>query len=303
MLRVIILASLVEIFKIKSLLFILLTGTYLSADFIDYNIKPPSLKTSQFMSIKISDAKELKFSSSNINELSALAYKKDILYILSDKGFLHHFSILIEDDKIKKLSLKKTIKLKGKKLDSEGLVLKDDKLLISFERKPKVVLYSKDGIKIKKKKIYKDLRNIKNYKSKNKALESVAYNKKYGIITAPELPLKKSDKKYHTLYSKKKKWDFLACGGITALEFMSKNEIMILQRDFNSLTRRRVATISKLNLKNLEYTVLAKLDSSKGWNIDNFEGLTKVDEKKYLMISDDNNSFFQKTLLVLFEVD
>jgi len=288
---------------LKNLLIVLFFTTFLSADITDYEIKPSSLKTSQFMNIKILDSKELRFSSSQINELSALAYEKDTLYALGDKGFLHKFIILIKDNKIKKISLQKTIKLKGDKLDSEGLVLKDDKLLISFERKPKVVLYSKDGKKIKKKKIHKELRDIKEYKRKNKALEAVAYNKKYGVLTAPELPLKKSNKNYHTLYSKKRKWDFSACGSITALEFMSKDEVMVLQRDFNSLTRRRVTTISKLNLKNLEYKILAKLDTQKGWNIDNFEGLTKVDEKKYLMISDDNNSFFQKTLLVLFEVD
>ncbi|WP_455756814.1 esterase-like activity of phytase family protein [Sulfurimonas sp.] len=270
---------------------------------MNYEIKPASLKKSQFMSIKILDAKELKFDSSKINELSALAYEKDVLYALGDKGYLHKFNILIKDNKIKKLSLLKTTKLKGEKLDSEGLALKDDKLLVSFEKKPKIVLYSKNGEKIKKKKIHKDLRDIKNYVRKNKALESVAYNKKYGIVTAPELPLKKLDEKYHTLYSKKKKWNFLACGSLSGLEFINKDEIMILQRELNSFTRRRIITISKLNLKNNEYKILAKLDTKKGWDIDNFEGLTKIDEKKYLIISDDNDSFFQKTLLVLFEVD
>ena len=48
--------------------------------------------------------------------------------------------------------------------------------------------------------------------------------------------------------------------------------------------------------------LLAKLDSIKGWHIDNFEGLCKVGKNRYLMISDDNGSLFQKTLLVLFEI-
>jgi hypothetical protein len=47
---------------------------------------------------------------------------------------------------------------------------------------------------------------------------------------------------------------------------------------------------------------LAAFDSYKGWHIDNFEGLTKVGKNRFLMISDDNDSFFQKTLLVLFEI-
>jgi hypothetical protein len=44
------------------------------------------------------------------------------------------------------------------------------------------------------------------------------------------------------------------------------------------------------------------MDSQKGWHIDNFEGLTKVGKNLYLMVSDDNESIFQKTLFVLFEL-
>ena len=263
------------------------------------------------MNIKILDSKELKISHNDVKEISALAFKDGILYALGDRGYLYHFDIKIKDKKIKKLSLKdvftlkknKSNRLKKNKRDSEGLCFMDENLLISFERKPRVELYTKDGIKIKKEKIYKKLQDIKNYKSENKALESVAYNEKYGVVTAPETPLKKTNKKIHTLYAKSKKWNFPISGKITALEFMDKNNIMILQRSLNHLTRQRVTTISKLNLKNLNYKVLASLDSKKGWKIDNFEGLTKVDSNKYLIISDDNDSIFQKTLLVLFEVD
>jgi len=47
---------------------------------------------------------------------------------------------------------------------------------------------------------------------------------------------------------------------------------------------------------------LAKLDSADGWRLDNSEGLTRVDKNRYLMVSDDNENIFQKTLLVLFEI-
>ena len=187
--------------------------------------------------------------------------------------------------------------------DSEGLCLVGNNLLISFEKKPRVHMYSTLGVKIKKQKIHKDLRKIKKYRSPNKALEAVAYNERYGIVTAPEKSLLKLDEKLHTLYSKTNTWTLPSSGSITALEFMSKDKVMILQRKFNTFTRRRVSIISSLNLKNSHYKVLAKLDSADGWDIDNFEGLTKVDRNRYLMISDDNDSFFQKTLLVLFEVN
>lgn len=262
------------------------------------------------MDIKILDSKYLKFSDSDVNELSAIAYKDEILYALSDSGVLCHFDIKIVDDKIEHLSLKETFKLKSKKSkrlsknkrDSEGLAFMDNKLLISFERKPRVELFSLDAKHIKKIKIDKKLTDIKNYQGENKALESVAYNKTYGVLTAPESPLRNAKSDMHTIYGLNKKWEILMAGKITAMEFMNNDELMIMQRDVDFFAKQGTITISKLNLKNFEYKILATLESKKGWKIDNFEGLTKVDKNRYLIISDDNDSFLQKTLLVLFEV-
>ena len=272
----------------------------------------------KYMNINILDSKELRFKPLNgidFTELSALAYQSSRLYALSDKGYLYHFDIDIKNSKIQKLSLKKAFKLKNrsdkklkkKKRDSEGLVFLDDDLLISFERKHRVELFSLNAVKIKKIKLHKSLRDRENYESKNKGLEAVAYSKKHGVITAPELPLKHENRKYHTLYSKDKTWKFKAEGSITALEFIDKNRVLVLLREFNELTRKRVTILCEVNLKKCkksicESKILARFDSSKGWNIDNFEGLTKVAKNRYLMISDDNGSFFQKTLLVLFEI-
>ncbi len=293
------------------ILLLLLSPLLLYSQMIDYEIKPSTSSSNTFMKVKILDSKELKFSNSDVSELSAIAYKNNKLYALGDKGFLYHFDIKIQNSKIQNLHLDKLFRLKNKKAkklkkskrDSEGIALVGNNILISFEKKPRVTLFSQDGIKIQDKKINKALRDIKNYKSENKALEALAYNEKYGILTAPELPLNGEDKTNHTLYAKKKTWKFKALGSLTSLEFMSKNKVMILQRKFNSFTRHRVITISQLNLKTNEYQILAKFDTKDGWNIDNFEGLTKVSKKQYLMISDDNDSFLQKTLLVLFEVN
>ncbi len=296
---------------IKIIVLMMSVSIALFGGIYDVEIRDKSKTPFKFMHIKILDAKELKYFPSDVREISALAYDDNILYALGDKGFLYHFDINISKKKIQNLSLQKVIKLKDNRYkslkkswrDSEGLVFFRDKLLISYEKEPRVELYRLDGSKIKTKKINKALRKKEKYKSANQGLEAVACNKKYGIVTAPESPLKGKDKKKHTLYAKNKTWKFPAKGSITALEFMSKNEIMILQRDYNYLTLQRVTVLSKLNLKTSAYEILAVMDSRDSWNIDNFEGLTKVSKKKYLMISDDNDNFFQKTLLVLFEVD
>jgi len=47
---------------------------------------------------------------------------------------------------------------------------------------------------------------------------------------------------------------------------------------------------------------LATLKSSDGWRLDNFEGLTRIRDDIYLMISDDNDSFLQECIVVLFQV-
>ncbi len=303
---------------LKFFFLLILINQFLQAQISDYNIKPTTLQSSQYMNIKILDSKEISFDDMDgipVTELSALAYKNNILYSLSDRGYLYTFIIDLKNDKINTLKLKKASKLQRKNKknlrkkdrDSEGLVFLGGELLISFEKEPRVELFSINGIKIEKKKIHKDLQNIKNYKSKNKALEAVVYNKKYGVMTAPEIPLKIEKKAFHRLYAKDKIYKFKASGNITALEFIDDDTLMVLERSFNKKNFRIVITLTKVYLKGCKKRVckselLAKFDSLDGWRIDNFEGLTKVGKNKYLMISDDNDSFLQKTLLVLFEI-
>lgn len=285
----------------------------------NYIITPTNTLHGKNQKIKILDAKELLFDEKKgipFHELSDLVYAKGTLYGVSDEGYLYKFFINFRNNKIHNLEYadayvlknKKAKRLKKKKRDAEGLALYKNKFLVSFERKQRISLYSKEGIKIKNMKIHPDLRNQKNYISKNKGLEAVAFNEKYGIITAPELPLKITDKKYHTLYSRNNRFKFIANGSIVSLEFFDKDTILVLLRDFNFFTRRHVTTLMKVYLNHCtknrvcKSTVLAKLDSADGWHLDNFEGLTRIDKNKYLMISDDNDNFLQKTLLVLFEI-
>jgi hypothetical protein len=301
----------------KIILSILITLT-LNAQLIKFDLKPKHRKSDKFMSIKILDSREVSFEEYNdiaFNEVSALAYKDKILYALSNKGNLYHLKIKFKKNKIADLKLLKAVhlkkknskRLKKKSRDAEGMVLVDDKLYISFERKPRIDVFSLNGKKLAKYKIAKELRDPLSYQSKNKALESVAYSKKYGILTAPELPLDTSDDGTHIIYAKDKKFKFKSSAALSAMEFVDSDRLLTLERSFNHLTRRRVLILKELDLSKTKkglnkMKVLAVLDSSKGWNLDNFEGLCKVDKNKFLMISDDNRNFFQKTILVLFEI-
>jgi hypothetical protein len=281
-------------------------------------IFPKRYAPSDIIGIRILDAKLLSFkpmSEIAFTDISALAYdEKKGLFALSNKGYLFRLDLEIEQKKINRLELKearalKTKKgkaLKKKKRDAEGMVLSKEGLIISFERRPKVSLYDFKGKKIKNYPLAQELQEIDNYTRANKALESVAMHPRFGIITAPEVPLKATDSNFHTLYSLQKRWRFKASGEITAIELMPDNNLLILERDYNVFKGHSI-WLSKVDIMACETTIcssenLAALKRSDGWKLDNFEGLTRIKDDLYLMISDDNGSFLQECIVVLFEI-
>jgi len=290
----------------------------------------PKMTDNRFMGIKILDQKELFFD--NIQgvkfaELSDVTYdtKTHILYFVGDKGSLFSFRAYFSDkiDRLKPLQASRLKTKKGKKLkkwkrDSEGLTLDgQDRLIISFEgHQAKIAWFHKNSKKygnlIKKYPLQKVLRNSKNYRSKNKSLEALAWHRKYGLLTATEWPLKKDNKKRQTIYALSgKRWQFKAepegRSSVVAMEVMDDDNILILERSYTGLLEPFVITLKKVNIKNCKgklcpTEIVAKMNSHKGWDIDNFEGLAKVGKNRYVMVSDNGDNFFQKTLLLYFEV-
>ena len=290
----------------------------------------PSPSSSVFGKIKILDQKQLMYATINgvkFSEISDLAYdpKKEQLFMISDEGKLFTFKAKF-DSRIEKLAPIAAVKLKkkdGKKFkkwrrDSEGMTLDaGGRLLISFEGKAKVAWFHKNsdkqGQQIRKYTIPKELRNSQNFRSKNKSLEALAWHKKYGILTAAEWPLKKYHKKKQTLYALRgKKWYFSAepedKSAVSAIEVMDDGNVLVLERSFISYLDPFVVTLKKVYLNDCKKKgmckteVLLKMNSHQGWDVDNFEGLARVGKNHYVMISDDNDNFFQKTLLIYFEV-
>ena len=88
---------------------------------------------------------------------------------------------------------------------------------------------------------------------------------------------------------------------------MDDGNLLVLERSFTGLMTPFIVTLKKVYIQNCKKKmcktkVLAKMNSHKGWDVDNFEGLARVGKHRYVMISDDNDNFFQKTLLIYFEV-
>ena len=301
----------------------------LHAGVMDITITP-KLPNNQFMGIKILDQKQLlfdKIQGIKFAELSDVTYhhKTNTLYFVGDKGMLYAFRAkfskkidALEPLRATKLKNKKGKRLRKWKRDAEGLTLDSKgKLLISFEGdNPKIGWFhnnsNKYGNIIRKNKLPKQLRKSANYRSINKSLESLAWHPRYGILTATEWPLKKDDKKRQTIYSLRgKQWHFQAepeaKSAVVAMEVMDDGNILVLERSFTGLLEPFVVTLKKVMIKHCKKKmcptkVLAKMNSHKGWDVDNFEGLARVGKNRYVMVSDDGDNFFQKTLLLYFEV-
>jgi len=279
--------------------------------------------------IRILDQKVLYYTQINglkFSEISDLAYQRseNTLYMLSDEGVLYLFYAKFGDkiEMMRPITAARLTKKGGKKFkkwrkDSEGMAL-DGRggLLISFEGKPKIGWFHKNsakiGQRIKKYALPSILRDPKHYRSRNKSLEALAWHPKYGVLTVSEWPLKRHDKKKQTLYALNgKRWHFKAepesRSAVSAIEVTDDGNLLVLERSYTGLLDPFVVTLKKVYLDRCQKgwcptKILAKLNSHRGWNVDNFEGLAKVGRHRYVMISDDNDNFFQQTLLIYFEV-
>lgn len=303
----------------------------------NYSILPQSEEfesIDQFMQIKILGSialKPIKIDSLVVSELSGIAWDNDeqLLYAISDEGLLYHIKLIFNKGRLHNMRVilavplksKKGKPLKGKRSDSEGLTLingnngiqGDAKLVISFENKPRVALFTPKGEFIKKIRLPRKLEKRKSYRNKNKALESVTSHPKYGFLTASEYPLDEDSLNYQSLYSASgKTWHFSASqatnSAITGLETLPNGDIMILERAYkNPVTPIRI-NLRRLNLEQCNQKneckteIIASFDGSDGWLLDNFEGLAHIHKNQYLMVSDDNQNLLQKTIFVHFEV-
>jgi len=276
----------------------------------------------EFKHIKFLDAKVLHFnkiSGEKFFGISALEYDKKThtLYMLNDRSRLFQFRLNIEDKKIKELEPITACRLRNYhdkyfflwQSDSEGISKRGEYFFVSFEGQyPRIKKFDKSCKQVGEAYLADKLKNYRNYKSKNKSLESLEYVKGYGLLTSPEYSLKKQKEGWHGIYNYKGE----------VCRFKNPDEKLAIVDFEKDNHDSLIALFRKLDLKNFGFVIslkriklqkgeceveeLATLKSSECDAIDNFEGITKVGKNLYLMVSDDNDKFFEDTLLVLFEV-
>lgn len=269
-----------------------------------------------------------------LTELSGLAWDEDeqLLYAVSDRGSVFHLVPHFDGQKLLDVKIRHGYpllnehnkKLKGKKDDSEGLAVLngnngkkgDSQLLISFEGKPRIKRYTPNGTRTGSISLPKVLRAKAHYQSGNKGLEAVTYHPKFGIITIPERPLKKSNRRSPTLYSiGGKQWQLPIrsnpASSIVGLETLADGSILVLERIYNSIVEPVIIALQKIHLhedcetgnqRPCDAETIATFNSAEGWSVDNFEGLTHHRGSRFFIVSDNNDFWLQRTLLTYFEI-
>lgn len=265
-----------------------------------------------------------------LSQLSDLAWDEDdqILYALSDKGVLFHLHPVIRDGALVDLKVSRVAPLRERRTnqplrdrrrDGEGLdILRgangrrgDAELIVSFERDPRVVRYRPDGYAIGEYRLPKPLRQTDAYANGNRMLEAVCHDDRLGVLTAPEKPLAHEAHGYNRLYGldgKSWRYPIDAQDRIVALECLGNGELLVLEGNFGPRFWRSHTTLKRVRLPATETDVplapetLFKLESAQGYQIDNFEGIARHRGNRFFLVSDDNDLFLQRTLLLYFEL-
>lgn len=262
--------------------------------------------------------------------LSGLAWDEDEsrLYALSDRGSVFHLRPHLANGHLVRVELLTAFALRdrrgrplsGRRADAEGLVVRrannaisgDSQLAVSFERHPRIMLFRPDGRYVDALRLPAALGDLGRYAEPNKALETLTWLPGLGFLTAPERPLTGSENGIVSLFALDgRSWRYplleTPSASLVDMQALPDASLLALERGHGLMFLPIVISLrhTRVTAENagerLAVTNLAVLDSSQGWSVDNFEGLARHRQLKFFMVSDDNFSALQKTLLVYFE--
>lgn len=260
--------------------------------------------------------------------LSGLAWDADegLLYAVSDEGYLLHLRPVFDNGRLTGVTHLSTYPLKdstgrvlqGRHRDAEDLAIRrgnngmagDTELLVAFERLPRVTRYATDGVLLETLAMPRPLADVAGYAAPNRALEGLAEHPIYGPVVVPEAALSDDRPGTVSLFALDgRRWAYktaeAANSSPTALEALPDGRLVVLERAFVSVLWPLVISLRIADPgadAEMEVATLARLDSSEGWRLDNFEGLARHRCDRFFMLSDNNNRRYQRTLLVYFRL-
>ncbi|MCB1741135.1 MAG: esterase-like activity of phytase family protein [Gammaproteobacteria bacterium] len=262
--------------------------------------------------------------------LSALAYDEDedILYAASDRGVLFHFRPLVRDGHLRDLVGLAAYRLQdpgarapGVGSDAEGMEIVngrngqrgDARLVVSFERQPRVLLFTPQGRVDGRLVLPPGLDRNRYFRNRNAGIESITLHPRHGWLAAPEkaksaegaqiVPLRTLDGR--------NSWPYRLAdepnAALVALEAWPDGRLLALERAYGPLylpivNTLRLVRLAETNGAAPSIETVARFDSSRGWLADNFEGLTRYKAQDFFIVSDDNENILQANLLVYLEL-
>ena len=263
-----------------------------------------------------------------VGGLSGLAWDDDagLLYAVTDLGRLYHLEPVFGGGRLVDVRLRSVFPLRGASgrplrgswADAEGMVLEraqdgSPRLLISFERRPRIVRYRPDGRFDGVEVLPSALEDVSAYEGPNQGLEALASLPGIGLLTVSERPMAGDPDGAVTIHALDgRRWKLPLsdepAASVTAVEAVGGDELLILERSFVSLMVPLVIRLRTTRLppqtgsESLAVTEAAVFDNGDGWFMDNFEGLAHHRGRRFFMVSDDNASWLQRTLLTYFEL-
>ncbi|TDX24658.1 hypothetical protein DFO67_12146 [Modicisalibacter xianhensis] len=255
--------------------------------------------------------------------LSDLAWDADeqLLYLISDRGWLHRTRPVFEGNELAGLEPLKTYVLRDaeghalgeKAADAEALIVQrgnngvrgDSALLIGFERDHRLQRFYPNGTPAGQPLYFRGLRGAED----NRGAEALGRHPRHGVIVGLESPPSGMPEKTTRLFAMDtgQEWTYpLAEASGSALTALDRygDGLLALERAF-APPAPLVISLREVQL-NADGTAsahtLVRLSTGEGWRLDNFEGLTRLGDNRYLMVSDDNFSLIQETLLSCFEL-
>jgi hypothetical protein len=267
-----------------------------------------------------------------VSELSGLAWEEDEqrLYAVSDDGILAQFRPAFRSGLLTGLDLQAAHPLKnadgrpfrGAAIDSEGLdvlngedgVKGNTEVLVTFEQTPRLVGFHPDGKFRREYPLPAPLRDIAAYQDENAALEAVSAHPGLGILVAPAKPLKAVKPDGLSVYSLDgRNWRYSPLdaedSALMGFATGANGGLVLLERKYESMFKPVVFALRAVRLDApggsgvvAAAEELAHFSTQDDWKLDNFEGITRHRGNRFFLVSDDNRSVIQKTLLLYLEV-
>ncbi|MCC7412932.1 MAG: esterase-like activity of phytase family protein [Gammaproteobacteria bacterium] len=264
-----------------------------------------------------------------LRQLSALAWDADagVLYALSDDGYIAHLQPQFDNGMLAGIDFVAAWPLleadgtpvQGERADSEGLAIENGRngiagdavLLVSYEVHPRLLRYTPDGRQIEALALPAPLADMDAYADDNEGLEAVALHPRLGILVAPERRLRGDHSGTLPIFALDgRQWRYTPIdpdhSALVGMDVTPDGVLLVVERRYNSLFSPVIFSVRRLAPGDEPGTPpvadVARFDSTGDFRIDNFETIARHDGNRYFMVSDDNRSAIQRTVLIYFEI-